>query len=170
MSVVPVCAVDGGKCVAYKGQNFLCDGGVGLLLGVVVQSGVERAEFYKEAQLVLDFRKGFHAALDKFAHESLVEVPEIAVVNPRRSVFRKGFGGHFLDVQAVEPSQLLRVENTGTFVDAADVKLLFQFGKRHLFGVVLGAPAEQRDVVDNGVLEETFFDKVLVTGVAVALA
>ncbi len=78
-------------------------------------------------------------------------------------------GHHGPDVRGVEILQLLDIEYGGGFRYAADVKYLRELMEGKNLALAAGGPAEQRDIVHNGVREVSVRDEVLVRGVAVAL-
>ena len=77
---------------------------------------------------------------------------------------------HRLDVFAVEPRQLVIVKDGRRLADAAHIKRLFQLGKGKDLPVVLGTPAEQRDIVDDRLRQIALVDQIIKAGGAVALA
>ena len=78
----------------------------------------------------------------------------------RHSRCGKLLRAHSLDVFAVEPRKLVVVKNRGRLADTADIKFLFKLRKREDLAVILGAPAQQGDIVDDRLRKVTFVNKI----------
>jgi hypothetical protein len=76
---------------------------------------------------------------------------------------------HLPDELAVEPGELVDVEDGGRAADPAEVKGLDELLEGELLPLRARVPAEQGDVVDDGLLEVALLDEVGVGGVAVSL-
>ena len=78
-------------------------------------------------------------------------------------------GAHCADVFRVKIPELFNVENRGGLGDALDVEYFGKLLHGEYLALAAGAPAEQRNIVDNGVGEIALRYKILIRGVAVAL-
>ena len=87
----------------------------------------------------------------------------------RHRVFAERLRVHAADVFAVEPQQLIVVENGRRLADAVDRERLFELLEREDLLVVLRAPAEQRDVVCDDRGEVALVEQALEARRAVAL-
>ena len=91
------------------------------------------------------------------------------LVKIRRSDSGKLLVGHRLDVLAVEPLELVVIEYGRRFADSRDVKDPAQLVEGKNLLIILGAPAEQGDIVDNRLGQIAVLDQILKAGGAVAL-
>ena len=138
---------------------------VGLALLVYVQILVVGGELFEEVDLLgyigqlggaLFEDSGELEPVDGSAAQSLVEV--------RRGNGGELFVGHGLDVLAVEPLELVIVEHGRRLADTADVEDLAQLSEGEYLAVLLGAPAQQGDVVDDRLGQIAVVDQVLKAG------
>ena len=88
----------------------------------------------------------------------------------RKSFCVESIDVELADIQRVEPTHFVFVENRRGLRKPLDIEALLKLFERKLFGVVLAAPAEKSYIVDYSFAEIAFLDKVLIACVAVALA
>ena len=86
----------------------------------------------------------------------------------RHSDLGKFLGAHSLDVLAVEPAQLVVVENGRGFAYSADVKRLLKLRKGENLLIVLRTPAEQGDVIDDRLRKISVLNQIVKACRAVA--
>ena len=90
--------------------------------------------------------------------------------NKRLCGLGKGLGTHGADVFCVKILELFDIEDGRGLGDALYVEYLGKLLHGKYLALAAGAPAEQRDIVYNGIGEIALRDKILIRGVAVALA
>ena len=153
-----------------RGQHLRRHGRVRLHLLVAVQGGVDRAVFFQKIQFGRDLFEDVDARFDDGEQLRLVVLAvRLALLQEGQRAGAELLVRRFLDILAREPAQLGLVEDGGRLVQPREREIRFQLGEGHLFGVALGAPAEQGDVVDDRLLPVPLRDEVLVARVAVAL-
>ena len=136
-----------------------------------IQSRVVLGQLVEEIELIGNVGENLRALLQKRgdsggAYLGLFD----GLADKRLGGLGKGLGAHGADVFGVEIFELFDIEDSRGLGDALYVEYLGKLLHGEYLALAAGTPAEQRDVVYNGVGEIALRDKIFIRGVAVALA
>ena len=154
----------------YRGQRFPGGLGGGLHLFAGIQLNVIVRQRVNEVHLLRDVTQRLAAGLQHGAQ--LPQVGGLALhrlADPGQRLLVEFLRGKLADILAVDVAQLLHVKDRRALGDAGDIKDLYQLLQREDLLVTLGAPAQQRNVVEDGRGQKAHLHQVLVGGVAVPL-
>ena len=152
-----------------RGEGGLRGLGRGLALLVAEEFGGVFRLLAQEADLLRNLGEAADPLLEQRSNERPLRL-ELRPGDPGERQRNPGelLRGERLQIFAVHPGQLVVVEDGGRFVESVDVEDLLKLGERKEFTVILGRPAEQRDVVHDGGGEVSVRDESLETHGAVA--
>ena len=144
---------------------------VGLALFVDKEVFVVLRKRREEIEHFRNLRQPGDALLENVGEFLIGHVP----VAEQLLIIRHGDGGkflrgHILDILAVEPAELVVVKDGRRFADTGDVKRRLQLLQGEKLLIILGAPAQQGDIVDNRLRQIAVVNQIVEAGRAVTLA
>ena len=143
---------------------------IGLGLLVDEELGIVLGQLVEEVDLLRDIGQHLGALLEKRGDSrGVIRGVLHAPADIRLRRFGKVLGAHGADILAVEVAQLVNVKDRGGLGNTGKVKDIDKLVHAEYLLLAARAPAEERDIVDDGVSQVALGDKILIGWVAVAL-
>ena len=132
--------------------------------------GIVLGQLVKEVDLLRDVGQHLGTLLEKRGDcRGVIRGVLHALADIRLRRLGKVLGAHRADILAVEIAQLVNVKDRGGLGNTGKVKDIDKLVHAEYLLLAARAPAEERDIVDDGVSQVALGDKILVGRVAVAL-